>query len=215
MLSKPRFNETQIETLKTDTKSLSRAIIQSLEASGAKYPPQATLNAISFELGYKDFSELCFLSVPVRHYEDLSLLSILSNEQILSAYKKLNHKGKAEKKLDINVINHARRSLEMKQQDTNEPSILLEDLYEAINNDVMSEYNHQYKEGEGFPRQFKMSKEHRFFSELEDWDHFRVYDGSDYKCYTVEEFEHIYTKETCFNVVLGRRYDNGLSLGDK
>lgn len=214
MSHRPRLTENQIAQLKTEISFLGSTILKSIGAGNGKYGSTAALNAIAREFKFNDFSELRSKRVPSIHHESFSLVSALDSTSIWRAFKDLRHSGKKGTTVTPDVIEYACQKLYVRSQQPSEPYILIEDLYLLLEGDEYH-HGHHYKKGDGYPSSFNVSLTSDFFDNLRSWDHFRVYDGEDYRCYTVEEFEHIYTKQPCFRVELGRRYENGLSLGHK
>lgn len=218
MSYRPRLTAEQIKSLKTQIKFLGDAIAKAVKNTNSSgFPVTASQNAVSRELGFAGFNELASKEVPTEHHPDFELVSALNIQQVYNAFVQLNFKGGRSAKgvLTVEHVALAMNKLGDEPYNSTEPSIKLLDLYEIINED---EYNHghKYVEGDGFPSSFTVGTKTEFFDTLRDWDHFRVYDGSEYKCFTVEQFDYIYDKKIkLFKVVVGRRYENGLSVGDK
>lgn len=212
----PRLTKAQIEKLKTDITFLSATIARLVTGhKGNKLPVATAQNGIAREFGFSSFAEWSSKSVPTIHNADFSLANNLKAESCLAVYQNMRFKDGTSLggRLTLDIARNALSNLAANKETViDEPSISLSDLYEVINENPEF-HNHEYKEGDGYPTSFTIGASAFFFNQLSSWDHFRVYDGDDYRCYTVEEFKHIYTKEPCFNVVLGRRFDNGFSVG--
>lgn len=216
-LNRPRLTNEQIDELKSDIKFLSNAIYKAVSGHNVnKIGTTTSQNAIAREFNYKSFSELSLHKVPTEHNPDFSLASALTIQQFYNAYRDIKTAGggSLRNSLTVTAIASALTKLEQSKLVIEETFIGLQDLYEIINADEYH-YGHTYQTGDGYPSEFTVSAKAKFFEKLRSWDHFRVYDGKDYKCFTVEQFEHIYDKKPCFKVVVGRRYESGFSVGDQ
>ncbi|CAH6995898.1 conserved hypothetical protein [Vibrio chagasii] len=218
MSYRPRLTATQIDSLKSDIKFLSAAIYRGLTGhKGNKFPVAASQNAIARELGFTGFTELSSRKVPTEHHSDFTLASALTVQKAHNAYSGLKLTGGVEAKhfLTVESVSNALALLDAKSLEIDEPHLSLMDLYAIINADEYH-HGHQYKEGDGYPSEFTVGTKTEFFDKLHDWDHFRVYDGKEYKCFTVNKFQYIYDKKiTLFKVSVGRWFENGYCSGHK
>lgn len=219
MSYRPRLTKEQISDLKADTKYLASAISKELALlrNYVKFPVVATQNSVAKQFSFSSFSELASKEVPVEHHADFNLTDALNMNQLHLAFStvKVNAHQDLSEIVSRKIVWKAVTKLEESRSQPSEPSISLEDFYEILN---ASEFGsgHQYTVGDGFPSSADVDTKTEFFCELSDWDHFRVYDGSDYKCYTVEKFDYMYDpKVKLFRVTVGRWYENGFCVGQK
>jgi hypothetical protein len=211
----PRLTKSQADDLKADIKILSGAICKQISnKKSAKIPVTSAQNAIARHLGFTSFSGLTIDIVPTVHHADFSLYNAITPEEAFECYSKLKCSDAAAKPITEFVVKTALEDLKNHYLAPNEATISLADLHVILNRDKYC-LKDDYKTEDGLPREFVVSPKAEFFKGLESWDQFRVYDGDQYKCFTIEEFEHIYDKVPCFKVVVGRWYENGLCIGDQ
>ncbi|MDK9789881.1 hypothetical protein [Vibrio sp. D431a] len=216
MSYRPRLTSQQIEQFKSDIRFLNKKIAVSvLSNNSGKYGTVKSQNAFARELSFTSMSELMSKKVFEEHHCDFSLTNSLNVQQIYNVYSSLSLNGNSKNytKLSVGMVQDAVADLESTTVHSEEPFIGILELFEVINADKNS--THEYKEGDSYPNSFVVDAKTEFFDKLRSFDHFRVYIGKEYKCYTVEEFKHIYDGTKCFRVVRGRWYENGLSLGDQ
>lgn len=201
--NRPSLDKEQINDLKSDIKLLSSLIIKEINThKAAKYPINSTQNAVSRSLNFSSFSELSINNSPHSSFVNFSLENAFSSSQILEIYSRLKHGDKHADKLTIEHIKNALVEFKKIKHSPKEPTIDILSLHEIINESSLKEHHYTYECG--YPDDFKIEKESEFFDGLNHGNHFLVKKGREYRCYTLFESEHIYTKQIFFNATVGR-----------
>lgn len=201
--NRPSLDKEQINTFKSDIKLLSSLIIKEINAhKAAKYPITSTQNKIARFLNFSSFSELALNSNAHSSCTDFSLENAFSSSQLLEIYSQLHHSDKYAEKLNIEHIDNALVEFRKIKHSPKEPVIDILLLHEIINESSLKEHHYTYECG--YPDDFKIEKESEFFDGLNHGNHFLVKKGREYRCYTLFESEHIYTKQIFFNATVGR-----------
>lgn len=214
----PDLSDKQIKQLKADIKIVTKNVKPLFPTlKSARVKTTTIQNEIAKALGVSSFSEITLSKIGASKETSFSLFEFLDPKDIAEAYFSIYYLYAPDVELPLRekvkkeVIKSKEESLKISgnKSDSATPSIKISDLYELLNESDYSD--HQYKSGDGFPREFDINPNVFFFRGLSEGDHFMVVDGDDIRYYTVTEIEHIYTKKTVFKIISGRWFNIGVS----
>jgi hypothetical protein len=209
-ITKPIINKEQLESLKSDIKLINKCVVSEINANkAAKFPVTKSQNVYSRELGFSSFSEMSLLSKPLSEHPDFSIDGYLSTSSLLNIYRNINVSDGLADKVTIDHINNALIEFKKVKYALKEPHIELSLLHEIINESQYCE--HTYTKKCGFPTEFNVETTSEFFDLRQMGDHIIVANEIEKKCYTVTEFDHMYTNEKVFKIVIGRWWNLGSS----